>query len=49
MPLSRYVSTLIGKKKDGWPKGYFERTCGFLEGEFPLPEDRPPEPVEWDE
>jgi hypothetical protein len=48
LSLSRYVTTLLnpGEKKAAWPKGYFEKACGFLREEFEEPADPPPGPVE---
>jgi hypothetical protein len=45
--LWRYLlSSLDPPQKLGWPPGYFEKFCGFLEEDFPEPEDPLPEPVE---
>jgi len=47
LPLSRYIRSLLETgTEEKWPAGFFERTCGFLRGAFPEPEDRLPEPVE---
>jgi hypothetical protein len=47
LPLSRYVVSLLSAGgKSAWPRGYFEKTCGFLREDFPEPDDQLPEPVE---
>jgi hypothetical protein len=46
-PLSRYVISLLsGRKKSGWPPGYFEKIRGCLSEDFAIPDDPPPEPFE---
>ena len=46
MSLSKYVLYLLSEKRpEGWPEGYFDRACGFLEWEFEEPADSLPEPV----
>ena len=46
LPLSRYVeSQLTRREGDAWPEGYFEKACGFWQGEFPEIEDLPAEPL----
>ena len=50
LSLSRYVVSLLSAgKKSGWSPGYFEKTCGFLREDFPVPDDRLPDPVEMPE
>jgi len=50
LPLSRYVLTLLDTRRgSGWPAGYFEKKCGFLEEDIPEPKDELPEPVELSE
>ena len=44
--LSGYVAMLLDRQRDTWPEDYFARRCGFLKGEFAVPEDPLPEPVE---
>jgi hypothetical protein len=47
LPLSRYLRSRLSTSADpGWPAGYFETACGFLQEEFPEPADRLPEAIE---
>jgi len=42
MPLSRLVLSRLGTDSGAgrWPEGFFEKSCGFLVGEMPEPDER---------